>query len=126
MLNVDKQMQAVTRALCTLRVPAAPAEYDLHKMVAAALDAAGIEARHEAPLGPRCRVDFLAGSVGIEVKRGAPPRRRLMEQAARYLKSDALSALIVVTTRGVNLPRYIAGKPLVVFGLNRLWGVALP
>ena len=36
MLNVDKQMQAVTRALCTLRVPAAPAEYDLHKMVAAA------------------------------------------------------------------------------------------
>ena len=37
-----------------------------------------------------------------------------------------LSALILVTTDRAIVPGEIAGKPVVVFGLNRLWGVALP
>ncbi len=95
-------------------------------MIAAALTEAGIAAKHEAVIAPRCRIDFLAGSVGIEVKRGRLTTARLSAQAARYLASPLLSALILVTTDFAPLPDRISGKPVMVFGLNRLWGVALP
>ena len=36
----------------------------------AALAAAGLEARHEVSLGSGCRIDFVCGGVGIEVKKG--------------------------------------------------------
>ena len=95
-------------------------------MIASALEGAGIEAAHEVPVAPRCRIDFLIGGVGLEVKRGRQSAARLSAQAARYLASPALEALILVTTDGVSLSDRIGGKPVVVFGLNRLWGVALP
>jgi hypothetical protein len=104
----------------------APEERTLHEMIAAALKGADIAAKHEAVIAPRCRIDFLAGSVGIEVKRGRLTAARLQAQAARYLASPQLSALILVTTDAAPLPDRVAGKPVVVFGLNRLWGVALP
>ena len=119
-------LAAVLAALRPLRVPATPGEYDLHRMIGEALARAGIACEHEVPLGPRCRIDFLAGSVGIEVKRGTVAARALRAQAEKYLKSDRLSALVLITTRGVRMPGEIAGKQVVVFGLNRLWGVALP
>ncbi len=125
--GVPEEARPVLAALSGVRVrQAAPEEAELHAAVAEALAAAGLEARHEAVLGPRCRVDFLCGTVGIEIKKGAPPLARLREQCARYLRSDRLSALIVVSPRALRVPGVIAGKPVVVFSLNRLWGVALP
>ena len=120
------ELEAICAALSALRIPVAPEERHLHALVASALSAAGVEFRHEAVIAPRCRIDFLAGSVGIEVKRGRHDSKRLAGQAARYLASPMLSALILVTTDRAIVPGEIAGKPVVVFGLNRLWGVALP
>jgi hypothetical protein len=120
--EVDK----ICAALSALRIPVAPEERQLHGMIAAALREAGIDARHEAAIAPRCRIDFLAGDVGIEVKRGRQSAARLRAQAARYLASPHLAALILVTTDGARLPGELSGKPVVVFGLNRLWGVSLP
>lgn len=122
----DESLRRLLCALSALRVPATGTEYDLHALIAASLERGGFVVSHEAALGPRCRVDFLVGTIGIEVKRGKVERRRLLEQCARYLASDRLSALIVVADKTLRLPDSLCGKPLLSFGLNRLWGVALP
>ncbi len=119
-------MDAVLAALSGLRIPAVLSEHELHRLVAGALAEAGLNAVHEAKLAPRCRIDFLAGDIGIEVKQGEQARGALLRQAEKYLALPSLSALVLVTTRGVNLPGTIHGKKVVVFGLNRLWGVSLP
>lgn len=58
-------MDAVYEALTKLRVPIQQGEYDLHRLIGQALDEAGISWQHEVKLGPRCRIDMMAGSVGI-------------------------------------------------------------
>jgi hypothetical protein len=123
---MQPEIEQICAALSALRIPVAPEERQLHEMIAAALNEAGIAAKHEAMIAPRCRIDFLAGDIGIEVKRGRLDAKRLASQAARYLSSPLVSKLILVTTDRAPLPETIHGKPVVVFGLNRLWGVALP
>ena len=109
-----------------LRIPAVPGEYDLHEMVRSAFCVAGIDFEHEVNIAPRCRIDFLVGDIGVEIKQGKQYASRLRVQAVRYLSSPLLNGLILVTTRGVHLPGVIMGKPTYILGLNRLWGVALP
>jgi hypothetical protein len=122
----ESSMARILSALKCVRAPAQPGEYDLHSLIAAALTGAGISYAHECRLAPRCRIDFLAEGVGIEVKKGRPDRNQLARQIARYLASDELEALIVVTQRAVLLPDEIGGKRVRLVSLNRLWGVALP
>ena len=50
----------------------------------------------------------------------------LTKQLRRYLASDALDAVVVVTQRVTRLPHSIDGKGVYIISLNRLWGVALP
>ncbi|NLD58800.1 MAG: hypothetical protein GX647_04000 [Clostridiales bacterium] len=118
--------EAIVSAISTLRAGAAGGEYDLHAMIARALTDAGISFSHEYRLAPRRRIDFLVGSVGVEVKKGRPGRRELVSQLERYLESDELAEVVVVARRAVALPRTICGKRVTVVSLNRLWGVSLP
>ena len=124
--DLSEKLSALRHALETLRVPLTHSEYELHELIAAALHDGGFVVQHEARLAPRCRVDFLAEGVGIEVKRGKPDRHRLAEQCRRYLSQDALEALILVVDTRVDLPDELCGKPVRVVALNRLWGIALP
>ncbi len=121
-----RDMDRVADAIAAVRVPARPEEYDIHAAVAGALDAARLEYVHEYKLGPRRRIDFLVGRVGIEVKKGRPATAQLVRQLRRYLESDMLEGIIVVTQRATVLPDTICGKPVRQVSLNRLWGVALP
>jgi len=116
----------IERALASVRMPARPEEYDIHAAVARALADAGLAFEHEVRLGPRCRIDFRVGRVGIEVKKGRPAPSALTRQLRRYLASDALDGVVVVVQRATALPSTIAGKPVCLISLNRLWGVALP
>ena len=116
----------IKQALSALRVPPVGSEYDLHELIAQALAGAGIAYRHEVPIAPRCRIDFLCGTVGIEVKQGKHDRKQLAAQAGKYLQSEAVESLLLVTRDGAMLPGTIAGKRVEVFGLSRLWGLALP
>ena len=118
--------QTVLDALQTIRAPRPQDEYDLHGLVADALQSASVFFFHEAPLAPRCRIDFLCGTVGIEVKQGKHDRKQLAAQAGKYLQSEAVESLLLVTRDGAMLPGTIAGKRVEVFGLSRLWGPALP
>ena len=122
----SRDMDRICSALSTVRVPAQPEEYDIHTAVAEALAAAGLEYVHEYKLGPRNRIDFLVGRVGIEVKKGRPATSGLTRQLQRYLESNVLDGAIVVTQRALPLPATIHGKPVILITLNRLWGVALP
>ena len=124
--NVNEKLRPLTHALSALRIPLAVSEYQLHEWIAAALRDGGFVVQHEAVLGPRCRIDFLIDRIGIEVKRGKPQKAQLIRQCTRYLASDKIDALILVLDMSVSLPRELCGKPLITFGLNRLWGVALP
>ena len=123
---ITRDIDAIVAALASVRMPAQPEEYDIHAAVAGALSAAGLEYEHEYRLGPRRRIDFRVGRVGIEVKKGRPASSELREQLRRYLESDALDAVVVVTQRVTALPATIGGKPVRLVSLNRLWGVALP
>ena len=123
---IERELRRVADALASVRMPAQPEEYDIHAAVADALSAAGLAFIHEYRLGPRNRIDFLVGRVGIEVKKGRPASSDLTRQLRRYLAADALDGLIVVTQRVTAVPGVICGKPVMLVSLNRLWGVALP
>ena len=117
-------VQAVLNALKQMRAPLAEVEYDLHLLVQNALQEAGLPFIHEAPLAPRCRIDFLSGSVGIEIKKDRPDPKRLKSQLLRYAKTGQLTALIALCERHVPLPDQIHGIPLYMLPLQSLWGIA--
>ena len=117
---------AVLAALGAILCAAASTEEELHAQAAGALRAAGIPAQHEARLAPRCRIDFLAGTIGIEIKKSRPQRAALLRQIARYAACEQVKALVVVAPRGVDLPRTVGGKRVMMLGLERLWGISLP
>ena len=123
---IERDIARIVSALSAVRMPAQPEEYDIHAAVAAALKDAGLACEHEYRLGPRRRIDFRVGRIGIEVKKGRPAPSELLAQLRRYMESDDLDAVIVVTQRAVALPGTIGGKTVKQVSLNRLWGVALP
>ena len=123
---MDHDIKAIIEILQSLRMPAAIEERDIHAAIMSVLDARSIAYEHECVLGPRCRIDFLVGDIGLEVKKGCPRSSVLCKQIGRYLKSERLSAILVVSQQYVNLPTMINGKKVVLITLNRLWGIALP
>ena len=122
----QNRIDDIVAALSAVRMPAQPEEYDIHAAIARALSDAGLEYEHEYRLGPRRRIDFRVGRIGIEVKKGRPASSELVRQLRKYMESDDLDAVIVVTQRATALPGTICGKPVALISLNRLWGVALP
>ena len=118
-------MEQIIEAISALRAPLQQGEYDLHRLVMDALDAASLPWEHEVRLAPRCRIDLMCGGVGIEIKRGAVDKRRVLEQLRRYADCEQVRGLILVTEKTVPVPHTIGGKPVRLICLNRLWGIAL-
>lgn len=117
---------AVWEALQAMRPPFVPYEVDIHRLVERRLREAGLSFAHEARIGKGCRIDYLVGDVGIEIKKGKPDPDTLRRQLSRYAACEGISALILVSQRSVKLPKTLGGKPLEVLALPQLWGVALP
>ena len=117
---------SVAYAIETIRCGAVCTEEELHAQIAHVLQAHGLEVRHEVCLAPRCRIDFMCGGIGIEIKKSRPERSKLIAQLTRYAACDQVEALIVAAPRGVNLPKEIAGKRVIMIALERLWGISLP
>ena len=118
-------MEYIIDAISTLRAPLQQGEYDLHRLVMDALDAASIPWEHEVKLAPRCRIDLMCGGAGIEIKRGKIERARILTQLKRYAECEQVQGLILVTEKTVPVPHTICGKPVRLICLNRLWGIAL-
>lgn len=122
----EMRMERLIEALLPIRCAAAATEEELHAQVGAALAAAGYAPVHEARIAPRCRLDFLVGEIGIEIKKSRPAAGKLRAQLERYAACEAVGALLVIAPRGVNLPKAIGGKRVRQLALERLWGVSLP
>jgi hypothetical protein len=118
-------MQQIIEAISALRAPLQQGEYDLHRLVMDALDAASLPWEHEVKLAPRCRIDLMCGGVGIEIKRGKVEKARVLQQLRKYAACPQVEALILVTEKTVPVPHAILGKPVRLICLNRLWGIAL-
>ena len=116
--------QQVLTALAAIRSPQTQDEYDLHGLVASALQQADIAFRHEAPLAPRCRIDFLCDTVGIEIKRGRPDKTPVEKQLRRYAETGKVKALILVSEKTRQTPSFVAGVPVYPVSLYKLWGIA--
>lgn len=117
----------VLRALRPIRIRfVGLEEMQLHEILDAALTAADLPFKHHARLSPASEIDFLVdGHIGIEVKKQRPVRASVLKQVTRYAEHEAISAMILVVERALVLPRFVADKPLHVFGLNALWGISL-
>ena len=98
----------------------------LHRQAAEAFANAGLEAAHEVSLAPRCRIDFMVGDIGVEIKKKRPQRAPLVAQLTRYANCPQIARLIVLAPRGVDLPKSIGGKPVTMMSLEKLWGIMLP
>lgn len=118
--------EAVLTALREIRLPYALFEMDIHRHVRDALNANRIAYIHEARLSPGCRIDYLAGNVGIEIKKGKPDKKRLLAQLTRYLQHEQLTSIIVVSWHSVPVPAQINGKRAERVVLSQLWGISLP
>lgn len=73
-------------------------EKRLHAGIAQALREAAIQHEHEVQLSKIDRIDFLCGDIGIEAKI-AGSYTALASQVLRYLDSDRVSGLIIVTNK---------------------------
>lgn len=118
--------ETVLEALRAMRPPFALYEADLHALVGECLRARGLACAHEARIGKGCRIDYLVGDVGVEIKKGKPVKAQLMRQLARYAACEEIGMLIVISWKTVALPESIAGKPVRLLSLAKLWGVSLP
>ena len=122
----EERCARIVRAMETIRCGAACTEEELHAQVTRAIEESGLELQHEVRLAPRCRIDFMCGGVGIEIKKSRPDRAKLMAQLTRYAACEQVQALVVAAPQGVNLPREIGGKRVIMVALERLWGISLP
>lgn len=93
-------------------------EGDLHQEIMAECARLGIAFKHEVKLGPRCRIDFVIGNVGIEVKTGILNRRSVTAQLERYKKCD-LDRIILIAEQ--DLRPHPDGVE--VLALHHLWGI---
>ena len=125
-MEKNQELEIVLHALRAMRPPFLPHEADIHQMIASQLSREAIPYQHEASIGKGCRIDFLAGSIGLEIKKGKPVAATLKRQLCRYAACEGVSALVVITQRFVKLPSLFSGKPVVLLTLSQLWGVALP
>ena len=117
-------LDVVLQAIRTIRAPLPKDEYDLHVLVADALQRADISFVHEAPLAPRCRIDFLCGGIGVEVKRGRPDKQKTISQLEKYAKSGKLEAVVLVTEKSIPLPPWMGQVRVEAVSLHKLWGIA--
>ena len=113
-------------AVSAVRCGACMSEEEIHALIADALQDAEIDCRHEVRLAPRCRIDFMAGGVGLEIKKNKPQRAALLAQLERYAACPQVDELIVIAPRGVSVPKMIGGKRVTMLALERLWGISLP
>lgn len=118
--------ETVLLALRAMRPPFALYEADIHRLVGQRLQETGFAYQHEAKLGTGCRIDYLVGDVGVEIKRGKPRAATLVTQLMRYAQSERIGSLVVISWQSVTLPKTIGGKPVFPLALSLLWGVSLP
>ena len=95
-------------------------ESEAQKDIEVALRDAGIPYQREARLGPGNRPDFLCNGIAIEVKVGGSKKNHY-RQVCRYTEFDEVKAVILITSKSINLPETINGKPCHIISISMGW-----
>lgn len=95
-------------------------EKSLQASIAEQMDAAGILYEREVRLAPGDIVDFMVGSIAVEVKIGGQ-RRAIFRQCMRYCEHDRVSDLVLATNVAIGLPGTMVGKSVSIASLGRAW-----
>lgn len=95
-------------------------EAALQKQIEGILEHLGIEFSREHQLGPKDRIDFLVGGVGLECKiKGG--KRAIYSQLERYAEHPIVRELLFVTNVPMGVPADICGKPVKVLNIAMGW-----
>jgi hypothetical protein len=118
---VNDAVSAIVKAFDGIAVRARD-ESELQSAVSRVLAGAGIAFEEQVRLAPAERIDFMCGSVGLELKTkgGAAP---LIRQLFRYAQHERISALVVVSTLrrlSGGVPAEIGGKQVFTIGVGAL------
>lgn len=110
------ELEALIAVLKSCRAPFST-ERALQDSIEKLLLEKGVAYKREAVIGPRDRIDFLCGRIGIEVKVSGA-RMQVMRQLKRYFLSTELDAVVLVTVCARHLmPLTLSGKPVAVVRL---------
>ncbi len=123
---METEFERAKAAIEAMRIGAADTEEEIHMQAARMFEKAGLAAEHEVRLAPRCRIDFMVGAIGVEIKKKRPQKAALTAQLARYAACPQVERLLVLAPRGVDLPNRIGEKPVTMMSLEKLWGISLP
>lgn len=116
----------ILKALAELRIGIVSLESDLQETVEQAFKEHDIAYRREVQLDSRSRIDFLVEpGIGVELKKGKPNRKAVINQLERYAASDQIQELILIIESAMDLPESIGGKPCMSLALRKQWGIAL-
>lgn len=113
MTQTRRIMEALARRRFTFRK-----EADLYPLLAKVFDDIGVEYEAQVELSPADVIDFMLGTVGVEVKvKGGVGD--VVRQLHRYAQHDSVTELILVTSKAghVNMPATLNGKPVHVHPL---------
>lgn len=95
-------------------------EAEMQEFINELLKLKGVEYTREAVLSGKDRIDFLVGRVGIECKIKGQPLR-IHRQLERYLQSDKLDAIILITGKYMGTTGESNGKPIKVIQVGKGW-----
>ncbi len=122
-MNREK-LQQITSIIQSIHFPFLTDEYQIHRLIAAALSTANIRFQHEYKLGSYARIDFFVEGIGIEVKTNKADRRAILAQLKKYAAYDAVYAIIVVVQRAMKLPAELDHKAIISIPVYRSWGIS--
>lgn len=95
-------------------------EKALQNQIEQVLRLADIPPGREHRLSDDSIIDFLAISIGIEVKiKGTP--KEIFKQCQRYCEFEQVQQLLLVTNKQIMLPAELNGKPTRTFNLGLAW-----
>lgn len=113
------ELRELTAFLGKLRVPHST-ESEMQEQIARAMAEFGVPFVREHELGKNSRIDFMVGRIGIECKVKGQPLA-IHRQLERYLLSDQLDAIVLVTSRFMGTTGTSNGKPIVVVQVGKAW-----
>ena len=95
-------------------------EKRLQAEMAVQFEKAAIRFSREVRLGEGDIIDFMVGSIGIEVKiKGR--KIDIYRQIERYCGHQVITSLVLATNVAMGMPAEVSGKPVFVVNLGRAW-----
>lgn len=95
-------------------------EKDVQAEIDQVLRATVPEHKREVVLDDKNTIDFMVGTIGIEVKIKGN-KSAIFKQLQRYAEFDEINELIFVTSKAVGIPPTLNNKSIYVVNMSKAW-----